>query len=553
MAETGIGAGTGAAAGTVARLAPPPTLPENETPPPDTTAGLSRAEAALAAVGRDLDDRAANAPDAAAEVLSAQSMMVSDPALVQRIRSALDDGQAVAQAGNTAFSSFADTLRAAGGYMAERATDLNDLGNRTIAHVLGQEMPGVPDPGHPFVLVAEDLAPADTATLRSDRVIAIVTEFGGPTSHTAILAKSLGIPAVVSCPRAGGLADGDRVLVDGAAGEITVDPDPGAVHRMEAAAAHRAERLAHSTGPGRTADGVPVSLLVNIGAERDLAEAAAVDSEGVGLLRTEFLYLGREAAPTVQEQQRSYAAVFEAFARRRVVVRTLDAGADKPLGFVEHGEEPNPALGMRGLRLAQRHPDMLEQQLAAIAAARAEHDADVWVMAPMVSTPAETAEFTARARTHGLPVAGAMIEVPGAALRAGSVVSECDFLSIGTNDLGQYTFAADRMLGELAGLLDPWQPALLELIATTAESGTIAGKAVGVCGEAAADPLLALVLVGLGVTSLSMAPSAIPEVRLSLAEHSIDNCIALAKTALAAPDAATARTQVKAQTGSSTQ
>ena len=553
MAEAGIGVGTGAAAGTVARLAPPPTLPENETPPPDTTTGVSRAETALAAVSRDLDDRAANAPDTAAEVLSAQSMMVADPVLAQWIRNALNDGQAVGHAVNTAFTSFADTLRAAGGYMAERAADLNDLRDRAIAHVLDQEMPGVPDPGHPFVLVAEDLAPADTATLRSDRVVAIVTEFGGPTSHTAILAKSLGIPAVVSCPRAGELVDGDQVLVDGATGEITVDPDVGTLHRVEAAAAHRAERLARSTGPGRTADGVPVSLLVNIGADHDLADAAAVDSEGVGLLRTEFLYLGRETAPTVEEQQRSYAAVFEAFTGRRVVVRTLDAGADKPLGFVDHGDEPNPALGVRGLRLAQRHPDMLDQQLAAIAAAREEHDADVWVMAPMVSTPTEATEFTTRARTHGLPVAGAMIEVPGAALRAGSVLHECDFLSIGTNDLGQYTFAADRMLGELAGLLDPWQPALLELIATTAESGTTVGKPVGVCGEAAADPLLALVLVGLGVTSLSMAPTAIPEVRLGLAEHSIDNCIALAKTALTAPDAATARTQVKAQAGSSAQ
>ena len=549
MTDAGIGIGTGAAAGIVARLAPPPELPENETAPSDTTTGFAQAETALHAVGRELGDRAAATSSTASEVLLAQSMMVVDPALLQQVRTALDEGRGVAHAVEYAFTSFADSLRAAGGYMAERAADLHDLRNRTVAHLLGEQMPGIPDPGHPFVLVAEDLAPADTATLPADKVVAIVTELGAPTSHTAILAKSLGIPAVVSSPQARLLTDGDHVLVDGAAGSITIDPSPATLHNVEAAATRRAELLAASHGPGRTADGVPVSLLINIGAERDLPDAAAVDSEGVGLLRTEFLYLDSANAPTVQEQQRSYAAVFEAFAGRKVVVRTLDAGADKPLPFVEHGDEPNPALGVRGLRLTQRKPDMLEQQLAAIAAARADHDADVWVMAPMVSTPAEAAEFTARAEAHGLPVAGAMVEVPATALRASSVLEHCDFLSIGTNDLGQYTFAADRMAGELAGLLDPWQPALLDLIATTAAAGNAAGKPVGVCGEAASDPLLALVLVGLGVTSLSTSPTTVAEVRVSLARHSFDDCIALAKTALTASDATTARTQVSAQAG----
>lgn len=553
MAHSGIGVGMGAAAGTVARLAPPPELPDNEAPPADPATGVAQAETALAAVGRELDERADEAVGAASEVLLAQSMMVADPALVQRIRSALEEGTSVTRAIDDAFTSFADTMRAAGGYMAERAADLNDLRDRAVARVLGRAMPGIPDPGHPFVLVAGDLAPADTATLRADQVVAIVTELGGPTSHTAILAKSLGIPAVVSCQGAVKLDDGDHILVDSAAGEVTVDPDADTLHRIESAAARRAELLAASSGPGRTADGTSVSLLVNIGAQRDLADAAAADSEGVGLMRTEFLFLDRESAPGAEEQQRSYAAAFKAFAGRKVVVRTLDAGADKPLAFVEHGAEPNPALGVRGLRLAQRHPAVLEQQLAAIAAAHAEHEADVWVMAPMVSTPAEAADFAARAKAHGLPVVGAMVEVPATALRAGRVLAGCDFLSIGTNDLGQYTFAADRMAGELAGLLDPWQPALLDLIATSANAGTDAAKPVGVCGEAASDPLLALVLVGLGITSLSMAPTAVPEVRVSLAAHTLDECRALAKTALAAPDAAAAHAQVTAQASTRSQ
>jgi phosphotransferase system enzyme I (PtsI) len=542
----GIGVSTGVAVGPVARLAPPPALPPDSGLEPDVDTALRRAADALEKVSADLEKRAAGATGPAADVLFAQAMMPRDPALADQVATALRSGRSLPHAVVGAFDVFRSALKAAGGYLAERAADLDDLCNRTIAQLLGLPMPGIPDPGHPFVLLAKDLAPADTATLDRERVLAIVTEQGGPTSHTAILAKALGIPAVVACAAAQRLADDDRVLVDGATGSVVVEPDAALVEQAFAAADRLAAELVQSTGPGRTADGHPVKLLVNVGARGDLAAAAGVDSEGVGLLRTEFLYLDRATEPSVDEQTRAYAEVFAAFAGRKVVVRTLDAGADKPLAFVDHGDEPNPALGVRGLRLAVRHPKMLDDQLAAIAAARAENSADVWVMAPMVATPAEAAAFAERAHGHGLPVAGTMVEVPAAALRASQLLDGCDFVSIGTNDLGQYTLAADRMAAELADLLDPWQPALLELVGRTAEAGLQHGKPVGVCGEAASDPLLALVLVGLGVTSLSMAPSALPAVRLSLARHTRDACRQLAELALGARDAAEARASVSA-------
>lgn len=542
----GIGVSPGVAVGPVARLAPPPALPPDTGPEPDVPDAVQRAAVALEQVAAELDARAAAATGPAADVLLAQSMMPRDPALADQVGKALAAGRSLPHAVAEAYGVFRAALEAAGGYLAERAADLDDLRDRTVAALLGVPMPGLPDPGHPYVLLAEDLAPADTATLDPAQVVAIVTERGGPTSHTAILAKSLGIPAIVACPSARGLNEGTTVLVDGAEGTVQPDPDPAVVQHATAAAERRAAALAHSRGPGRTADGQAVKLLVNLGGAGELDAAARADSEGVGLLRTEFLYLDRSTEPSVAEQVRSYGSVFAAFAGRKVVVRTLDAGADKPLAFVDHGDEANPALGVRGLRLNARHPQMLDNQLAAIAAARTEHDADVWVMAPMVSTPAEARDFAARAHAHGLPTAGTMVEVPAAALRAEQVLAECDFASIGTNDLGQYTFAADRMAGELAELLDPWQPALLELVGRTARAGLDCGKPVGVCGEAASDPLLALVLVGLGVTSLSMAPSSVAAVRLSLAAHTEQECRRLAELALAAPDAAQARSLIAA-------
>jgi phosphotransferase system enzyme I (PtsI) len=264
------------------------------------------------------------------------------------------------------------------------------------------------------------------------------------------------------------------------------------------------------------------------------------------LFRTEFCFLSATEEPTVEEQRKAYAAVLAPFAGKPVVVRTLDAGADKPLVFLDPAPEPNPALGVRGVRVAFDRPEIIDRQLAAIAAAAKDTGADVSVMAPMVATAAEADWFVRRARAAGIARAGVMIEIPAAALTAREILQVVDFVSIGTNDLAQYVFAADRQVGAVAALNDPWQPALLRLIALVGEAGIAAGKPVGVCGEAAADPLLACVLIGLGVTSLSMNHTALATVGAKLATTSIDLCQLAARGALGAPDPASAKLAAKA-------
>ena len=530
----GLGVSPGSATGPVARLGTPPTLPAVEPTVVDAVAEAARAANALDAVGADLERRAVVVGGDAADVLVAESMMARDPSLATSVADLVRKGRPAAWAVSDALAAFQATLEAAGGYLAERAADLDDIRHRTIALLLDEPMPGVPSPGHPFVLVADDLAPADTAALDPGQVLAIVTERGGPTSHTAILAKSLGIPAVVSAAGVTALGDGTILAVDGRTGEILIDPTAEDIADVERQRAERAARHAKSRGPGRTADGHPVKLLVNAGGPADVPGVLAADAEGIGLLRTEFLFLDRKDAPTLEEQRATYTDVFAGLGGRKVVVRTLDAGADKPLAFAGHGSEPNPALGERGLRLDKLFPDLLDVQLEALARAAKDTAADVWVMAPMVATASEAAAFADRVRSHGLPTAGVMIEVPGAALCAPQILEAADFVSLGTNDLSQYTFAADRQIGALAPLLDPWQPALLRLIAMTAAAGRAAGKPVSVCGEAASDPLLAVVLVGFGVTSLSMAATSVPDVRSTLADHTLDECRHAARLALEA-------------------
>jgi phosphotransferase system enzyme I (PtsI) len=540
----GLGVSPGVAYGTVLRMAPLTVVPADLRPQGTPAEEASDAERALEAVATFLESKAAAVGGDAAGVLLAQAMMARDPSLADAVATATAAGDAAAHALIAAFDGFRTALAAAGPYMAERVADLDDLRNRAVAGVLGLPVPGVPDPGHPFVLVAADLAPADTAGLDPAVVLALVTEEGGPTSHTAILAKSLGLPAVVACHGASALADGQPVLVDGSAGVVLISPEDAVVRQALATEQARRDVFARSSGPGRTADGHAVQLLVNIGADSGIAAAAAVDAEGVGLFRTEFLFLDRPDEPSVEEQVASYTKVFQAFAGRKVVVRTLDAGADKPLAFVTVPDEPNPALGVRGLRTAKRMPELLDRQLRALATAARKTGAKAWVMAPMVSTPKEAADFARQCKAAGLPVAGSMVEVPAAALRASQLLAGCDFLSLGTNDLAQYTFAADRMAGELADLLDPWQPALLDLVRITAAAGVEHGKPIGVCGEAASDPLLAPVLVGLGVSSLSMAPGAVAEVRASLAGLTLEECKRLADLALSACDGRDARASV---------
>jgi phosphotransferase system enzyme I (PtsI) len=530
----GIGVSPGIAVGPVVQVPAPVRPPQHESAATDPAASGEAVRAVLESVAVTLEDLASRADPKTAQILDATAMMARDPGLATAADKHLTSGRGPATALDTAVEEYCAIFSAAGGYLAERVTDLRDVRDRGVARLLGLPDPGVPELSQACVIVAQDLAPAETARLQRDLVLAIVTESGGPTSHTAILAAQMGIPAVVQLPGAVAIGSGTVLAVDGSTGEVFVDPDPSTQATLATRTERRASALGTHGGPGATSDGHPVALLVNIGTAQDAERDGLLDVEGVGLFRTEFLFLKRETAPTLDEQVAVYTRVFKAFGSRPVTVRTLDAGADKPLAFADLGPEENPALGRRGLRLSVRRPDLLDTQLKALALAADATGATVRVMAPMVATTQEAAWFALRVREHGLGVVGVMIEIPAAALRARQVLSEVDFASIGTNDLAQYTLAADRMQGELATLQDPWQPALLDLVALACDGGADVGKHVGVCGEAAADPLLALVLTGLGVTSLSMAPTRVPAVRAALRMHDLPTCTQMAQAARAA-------------------
>ena len=537
----GVGIGLGVAQGPVVRMTE--AMPAPEQTPSTIGADQERARVhdAVAHVAQELNDRGAAAGGSAQEVLEAQAMIAEDPTLQDEVDARIDTGATAEWAVHDAFAGFRATLEAVGGYLGERAADLDDIAQRVLARLRGVEAPGVPNPGHPFVLVARDLAPADTALLDLEQVLALITVDGGPTSHTAILAREKGIVAIVGAAGATALETGQTVIVDAAAGVVTIDPDDEEKQRAAQRAAARSAADSAPPTPGALADGTPIPLLANLGKPSDAADAVERGAEGVGLFRTEFLFLSAQQAPTVEQQRESYRELLAAFPGQKVVVRMLDAGADKPLAFLNDAHEENPALGLRGLRALRASEDILREQLTALAEADAATDADLWVMAPMVTTVEETAYFTALAREYGLKTAGVMVEVPASALLADRVLAHADFASIGTNDLTQYTMAADRMLGSVAGFQDPWHPAVLRLVREVGDAGARAGKPIGICGEAAADPLLAVVLVGLGATSLSMAPAALADVRLALSERTLDEARRLAESALAADDAAGAR------------
>jgi phosphotransferase system enzyme I (PtsI) len=511
----------------------------------DADAALAAYDDAANAVADGFTRTASRATGAATEVLTASAGLARDKGLRSAVRKELKSSTDLVAAVRAAVDQFVGLFTNMGGLMAERATDLRDIERRVVAHVVGEPEPGVPTPERPSVLVAEDLAPSDTAVLDPGLVIGLVTERGGPTSHTAIIARQHGLPCVVGAAGAMEIPAGSRVLLDGTTGLVEVEPD-------EAEAAERVARdvedralLQSWTGPGATADGTPVKLLANVADASSAVTAASGPVGGVGLLRTELSFLNRQDEPSVEEQADIYAGILEPFGDGQyVVVRTLDAGSDKPIAFATIEGEENPALGVRGLRLSFDNPGLLDRQLDAIALAAERTGVETWVMAPMVATVSEAEDFAGKVRDRGLK-AGIMIEVPSAALLADRMLEVVDFLSIGTNDLSQYTMAADRMATELAHLTDSWQPAVLTLIQMTAQAGLRAGKPVGVCGEAAADPMLATVLIGMGITSLSMASAAVRPVGARIGTVSMETCRAAAAAAVAAPDPLAARAAVR--------
>ena len=545
----GVGVSPGRVIGTVRQMPKPISEPPaGQQLAPDTTAEEATAalKAAAQAVHDELKARAAHATGDGKAVLEATALMAKDTMLIKGASKLIARGISGERAIWESGSSVSEMLHNLGGYMAERATDVLDVRARIVAELRGVPAPGIPASSTPFILVADDLAPADTATLDPNQVLALVTAGGGPQSHTAIIARSLGLPAVVAAVGVDEVPDGTEVFVDGAAGTVTAEPDESLRTAAEAWAA-TASLLSEFTGTGTTADGHQVPLLANVGGGKDAVAAAKLGAQGVGLFRTEFCFLERDTEPSVEEQAAAYKSVFDAFPGKKVVLRTLDAGADKPLPFLTDSTEPNPALGVRGYRTDFTTPGVLDRQLEAIALAANQSEADVWVMAPMISTAEEAARFASMCADAGINTPGVMVEVPSAALTAEAILREVGFASLGTNDLTQYAMAADRQLGPLANLNTPWQPAVLRLVGLTVEGSRAEGnnKPVGVCGEAAADPALAVVLTGLGVSTLSMTARSLAAVAAVLKTVTLEEAQQLAKLALSAPSATEARAWVR--------
>ncbi|SJN19135.1 phosphoenolpyruvate--protein phosphotransferase [Luteococcus japonicus] len=525
--------------------APRPQLPEHSPNIAEEgrEAEVGKLQAAAAAVSSRLAQRASHATGVAANVLEANASMASDKgwhkAIIKKIKTGMPSHLAVARATDE----FVTMFEKIGGLMAERTTDLKDIRDRVIAELLGKPEPGVPTPEFPSILLADDLAPADTAGLDPTLVIGLVTELGGPTSHTAIISRQLGIPCIVAVNGLQHVAAGTDLLIDGAAGTLKTGVDAAEAEALVKADFERREAIRSWRGPAQLADGTPVDVLANVQDGAGAGRAAASEAAGIGLFRTELCFLSAENEPSIEEQAKIYREVIGAFPGKKVVVRTLDAGSDKPLKFANFDEEENPAMGVRGVRIAENQPALLTNQLDAVKAASDGNP--TWVMAPMIATIEEAKSFAELCRVRGLKP-GVMVEVPAVAVQAEKFLEHVEFMSIGTNDLTQYTMAADRMSPKLARLTDPWQPAVLALIGMTAAAGQKTGKPVGVCGEAAADPFLACVLVGLGVTSLSMAVAAIPAVGAQLAKVTPEQCKAAAEAVLGASDTAQARELARA-------
>ncbi|MFO7172603.1 MAG: phosphoenolpyruvate--protein phosphotransferase [Bacillota bacterium] len=518
----------------------------------DPGAERRRFQEAVAAVDRDLERLQAGADPQAREILGAHRLMLADPELHNLVEAGIARGLGAEAAVQEATEQLAALLAGLDDpYLRERAADVRDVGRRLVAALAGRAV-GLRLEA-PAVVVARDLAPTDTIGVDRRLLLGIVTEQGGPTSHTAILARSWGIPAVVGVPGVlEQVQDGMTVAVDGDAGAVVLEPAPETVQRLEerlrAQAEARAREQAEAGLPAETPDGRRVELAGNAKVPGDVAAAVERGAEAIGLLRSEFLFMGRSAPPDEEEQYQAYAEALRLAGGRRVIIRTLDIGGDKGVPYLGLPREENPFLGVRALRLCFRRPDLFQTQLRALL--RAGVHGRLAVMFPMVSTlddlrQARAALEEARAALaaagipHALaPEVGIMIEVPSAALIAHHLAREVDFFSIGTNDLVQYTLAVDRGHPELTGLYQPSHPAVLRLIDEVVRAAHGAGKWVGVCGEMAGDPLGALLLLGLGVDELSMSPPALPAVRRLVRAVPFREAEALARQALACSTAA---------------
>ncbi|GIU98558.1 MAG: multiphosphoryl transfer protein [Actinomycetota bacterium] len=564
-ALAGIPASPGIALGPARRFHPPQ-LEVPSARATDPEGELRALERALAAAAADIEaQRAAVAGRVGASragIFDAHLLFLRDEGILEPVRRRIrEEGVTAAAAWRAAVEEAAASWEALPDpYQRARAADLRSVGLRVLAHLLGVPVPA-PRLEEEGILLAPDLAPADAAGLDPARALGVATASGGPTSHAAILARSLGIPAVVGLgERVLEIAEGTPLALDADVGLLHVAPPPELVRELEARRRARAEAeaaaRAEARAPARTRDGIEIEVAANIGAPQEIPAALAAGCDGVGLLRTEFLFLGRATMPSEEEQTAAYREIARALEGRPLVIRALDVGADKPLPYLAQPPEPNPFLGVRGLRLGLARPEVLRTQLRAILRVAAEHR--VRVMFPMVTTLEELRaareHLRAAVEELGRPIpealeVGIMVEVPAAALLAHALAPEVDFLSVGTNDLTQYALAADRGNERVAALSDALHPAVLRLVAATCEAGAAHGRWVGVCGEVAGDPLATPVLLGLGVRELSMNPPAIPAVKRAVRATDLGRARELAARALELPTAAAVRDLLATELG----
>lgn len=482
-----------------------------------------------------------------AEIFDAQLMMVEDIELLETVRTALQQGINPEKAWYDSIEQFACQLESLSDELIKaRAADVRDVGRQVLARLLGVDEKE-PTLIKSAVVVAQDLSPSQTARLDTSRVLAFCTVEGGPTSHTAILAKALGIPAMVAMgAELLNLQPGQLVLVDGEHGILVSDPTPeeirGFTIRQQQAAAQFKNDLGRAHEPAVSKDGVTFDVYANIGNDQDAALAIANGAEGVGLFRTEFMFLNRKTMPTIEEQVQTYQQVIHAMQGQPMVVRTLDIGGDKTVEYLGIRKEPNPFLGWRAIRMINERPDILEDQLIALLLAG--EGIDLRIMIPMVSQVSEVvlartilqkAFDRVKADHPAYQVKlqfGIMIEVPSAALMVENFAPYVDFYSIGTNDLTQYTLAVDRMNARVAHLASPFNPAVLKLIERTVRMAHMYGKWVGMCGEFAGDPLAVPFLIGIGLDEFSMSATAIPGVKRMICRWSSVDCKQMVKEVL---------------------
>lgn len=469
-----------------------------------TTRGLLAIKTALAEVSLEIDLAKETTDPESAEILDAMQLVLTDESLMDNIKAYLADGSNSQRAVSGAFNSAAQELSQLGDYFAERSNDINELGIKVIDKLNGKNEVNWPE--EPFVLVTENIGPLEMVKLQQSAIVGLVTSLGSPTSHTSILARGMNLPTVVSVNGTDFIQAGDQLIVDSSSGQVLVKPDSSELSQYSVAALNNQSKEALALDDLK----LPVKLYANLGSSSEGAAAIAFGAQGVGLFRTELLFLGEKVAPSLETQVLEYSRLLDQFPDRIVIVRVLDLDTDKPLPFLKLTEKGKYAN--RGFQALLANPEALSTQLNALVIAQQKYPtAKLWVMAPMVSTADQARAFVTMAKNAGLETVGAMIEVPEVCEPSvlKEIVSVVDFLSIGTNDLTQYTLNHDRMDSPLP-ISAVREPQVLELIQRVATACVQAGKPIGICGEAASDYESAKLFIEFGVTSLSASPALIP-------------------------------------------